>query len=95
MTTQVQYRIDQRGIREAEQILTRFDVERAWADQVQAVDRWQMLASKGRDQYIVDQAWDEMQEATRHAMQLERTFADQYERRQYQADGRWTVKAVG
>ena len=91
MTAQVQYRTVKWGTSQ-EQILTRFDVERAWADQVQAVDRWQYLANKGSDQ--ADQAWEDMQEATRHAMRLEREYSDQYDRRQYQADGRWTVKAV-
>lgn len=82
MTTQVLERSLQRGIIESEVtgFLTTFDVERAWRDQVAAVDRWESLADRGRDQSRIEQAWDEMQEATVHAMALDRAYSEQYDR---------------
>ena len=73
MTTQVQYITKSQPI-------TVLDVERAWRDQVAAVDRWQTLADRGRDQSRIEQAWDEMQEATVHAMALDRAYSEQYDR---------------
>ena len=73
MTAQVQYLTQT-------QVITVLDVERAWADQVAAVDRWQTLADRGRDTVRIEQAWDEMQEATCHAMALDRAYSEQYDR---------------
>jgi len=73
MTAQVQYLTKSQPI-------TVMDVERAWREQVAAVDRWQTLADRGRDQSRIEQAWDEMQEATIHAMALDRAYSEQYDR---------------
>ena len=75
MTAQVQYRSNKQS-----QPITVIDVERAWRDQVAVVDRWQTLADRGRDQSRIEQAWDEMQEATVHAMALDRAYSEQYDR---------------
>ena len=73
MTAQAQYLTKSQPI-------TVLDVERAWREQVVAVDRWQTLADRGRDQSRIEQAWDEMQEATVHAMALDRAYSEQYDR---------------
>lgn len=77
-----------------ETVLTRHDVERAWQDQVKAVDRWEWLVMHTQPEDVCEQAWEDMQDATRHAEELDRLYADQYQRREWLSDGRWTVQPI-
>jgi len=95
-STEVRFNVSQkqetRG--KTETILTRFDVERAWQDQAKAVDRWEWLVMHNQPEDVCEQAWEDMQDATQHAQELDRIFADQYRRREWLSSGRWNVRAV-
>ena len=67
-----------------EQIITQYDVDQAWKDQIAAVDLW---IDSGFD----DAAQDEIDQALAYAEFLQEQFEDQCKRRVYNEDGTWYV----
>lgn len=76
----------QRGTAQA---INRHMIERAWHEQVKAVDRWQWLAEHKFNKVVIEAAWDDMESATAYAMKLEALYREQCERRVYDDQGRW------
>lgn len=67
-----------------EEIITQYDVDQAWKDQIAVVDRW---IDSGFD----DEAQDEIDQALAYAEFLQEQFEDQCKRRVYNDDGTWYV----
>jgi hypothetical protein len=59
--------------------VNRFMVEQAWREQVQAVDRWEWLAERNYPKHAIEAAWEDVEAATAHAVELDRLYSEQYE----------------
>jgi hypothetical protein len=61
--------------------VTRCDVERAWREQVQAVDRWEWLANHRCPKHEVEAALENILATTAYAIELEELYSQQYDER--------------
>lgn len=75
-----------------EQILTRSDVDLADKAHIAAADRYEWLGLHNAPTAECEQAMEDMLEAEKYAAELEEIYRDQYRRREYLSNGRWTVR---
>jgi len=78
---------------ETDQALTIQDVERAWDDQVKAADWYERttLFNKGEDwnQELIEKALEDLEDATKLALELDNIYQLQYQTRIYDDQGKW------
>lgn len=77
MTIQIDSRITYQ-LQQQDQV-TRCDVERAWREQVQAVDRWEWLANHRCPKHEVEAALENILATTAYAIELEELYSQQYD----------------
>ena len=78
MTTQVQYRIDQRGTAEPQPI-TLSQVEAAWDESIIAADLYEVACMRQMPRHVIEARREEMCQATDLADKLWRLYWEQGE----------------
>ena len=62
-----------------DEIITPQTVERYWKAQLRAVDRWQWLIEHKQPQPVIESAYEEVEQWTRLAEEVQGEYADQYQ----------------
>jgi hypothetical protein len=74
------------------QVLTRQDVDRAWQEQIIATDMFEIAVMRDYPRERIDELREEMAAASSHARAVQEMYAEQYDRRAYDEQGRWHLE---
>jgi len=57
----------------------RIAIDRAWKEQLEAVNAWEYRAERNYPKDLIEAAWDEVEARTANAMHLEELYREQIE----------------
>ena len=78
----------------AQMIYTRQDVDRAWQEQIIATDLYEIACMERQPRHVIEQKREDMDTATKHALEVQEMYNEQYDRRVYNEAGRWQLAEV-
>ena len=79
---------------QVQEIVTRQDVDRAWQEQIIATDLYEIACMERQPRHVIEQRREDMVQATKRAQDLQAMYNEQYDRRMYDENGRWTVQEM-
>ena len=79
---------------QVQEIVTRQDVDRAWQEQIIATDLYEIACMERQPRHVIEEKREDMDTATKHALEVHEMYNEQYDRRMYDENGRWTVQEM-